>query len=71
VDSKLIRPPSRNSWRHIQEELILWIGTHTHTDPDDTYGGKSHIEKRWGGTTFINVAAIHPFSNTVFREAGC
>jgi hypothetical protein len=24
-----------------------------------------------GGTTFINVAATHPFSNTVFREAGC
>jgi hypothetical protein len=24
----------------------LWIGTHTHTDPDDTYGRKSHIEKR-------------------------
>jgi hypothetical protein len=48
----------------------LWIGTHTHTDPDDTYGGESHIEKRWG-TAFINVAAIQPFSNTVFREAGC
>ena len=35
----------------------LWLGAHTHTDPDDTFGGKSHIEKRWG-TTFINVAGL-------------
>ena len=35
----------------------LWLGAHTHTDPDDTYGGKSHIELRWG-TTFINVAGL-------------
>jgi hypothetical protein len=26
----------------------IWIGGHTYTNPDDTYGGKSHIEKRWG-----------------------
>lgn len=40
----------------------LWLGAHTHTSPDDTYGGKSHIERRWG-TTFINVAQLtqyHP-----------
>jgi len=40
----------------------LWLGAHTHTDPDDTFGGKSHIERRWG-TTFINVAHLtryHP-----------
>ena len=35
----------------------LWLGAHTHTDPDDTYGGKSHIERHWG-TTFINVAGL-------------
>jgi hypothetical protein len=35
----------------------LWLGAHTHTSPDDTYGGKSHIEQRWG-TTFINVAGL-------------
>ena len=35
----------------------LWLGSHTHTAPDDTYGGKSHIERRWG-TTFINVAGL-------------
>lgn len=35
----------------------LWLGAHTHTAPSDTYGGKSHIERRWG-TTFINVAGL-------------
>jgi hypothetical protein len=35
----------------------LWFGGHTHTAPDDTYGGKSHIERRWD-TTFINVAGL-------------
>lgn len=37
--------------------IDLWLGGHTHTNPDDTYGGKSHIERRWG-TTFINVAGL-------------
>ena len=36
----------------------LWLGAHTHTNPDDTRGGKSHIETRYGGTHFINVAAL-------------
>lgn len=35
----------------------LWLGGHTHTHPDDTTGGMSHIERRWG-TTFVNCAAI-------------
>ncbi len=35
----------------------LWLGGHTHTAPDDTYGGKSHVERRWS-TTFINAAAL-------------
>jgi hypothetical protein len=35
----------------------LWLGAHTHTSPDDNYGGRSHIETKWG-TTFINVAAL-------------
>ncbi len=35
----------------------LWLGGHTHTAPDDTFGGKSHIEKRWG-TVFINAAGL-------------
>jgi hypothetical protein len=35
----------------------IWIGGHTHTHPDDTYGGKSHVETKWG-THFINVACL-------------
>jgi hypothetical protein len=35
----------------------LWLGGHTHTNPDDTYGGKSHIEHKWG-THFVNVCAL-------------
>ncbi len=35
----------------------MWLGAHTHTNPDDTFGGKSHIEQRWG-TTFMNVAGL-------------
>ncbi|NKB68881.1 MAG: hypothetical protein GKR89_17585 [Candidatus Latescibacteria bacterium] len=36
----------------------LWMGGHTHTHPDDTFGNKSHIETGWGGTHFINVACL-------------
>lgn len=35
----------------------MWLGAHTHTNPDDTFGRKSHIEQRWG-TTFMNVAGL-------------
>jgi len=37
--------------------IDIWIGGHTHANPDDTTGGRSHIERKWG-TTFINVAAL-------------
>lgn len=36
----------------------VWMGAHTHTNPDDERGGKSHIETRHGGTHFINAAAL-------------
>lgn len=35
----------------------LWLGGHTHTNPDDTHGGRSHIETKWG-VNFINCAAL-------------
>jgi len=57
VDSK---PDSSAFESHLASaptHIDLWLGAHTHTHPDDTYGGKSHIERRWG-TTFINVAAL-------------
>lgn len=38
----------------------LWLAGHTHTHPDDTYGGKSHIEKKWG-TYFINAASLSQY----------
>jgi hypothetical protein len=37
--------------------VAMWIGGHTHTHPDDTYGGKSRTETRWG-THFLNVASL-------------
>jgi hypothetical protein len=37
--------------------IDLWIGGHTHAHPDDTYGGRSHVERKWG-TWFINTAAL-------------
>lgn len=37
--------------------VALWLGGHTHTHPDDTFGGKSHIETKWG-THFINAACL-------------
>ena len=46
--------------------IDVWLGGHTHTNPDDTYGGRSHIERRWG-VTFINAAALslyHGAKNT-------
>ena len=37
--------------------LDLWLGSHTHTHPDDRTGGRSHIERKWD-TNFINHAAL-------------
>lgn len=37
--------------------IDMWLGGHTHTNPDDTYGGKSHIETKWG-VHFLNVCAL-------------
>lgn len=35
----------------------VWLGGHTHTNPEDTTGGMSHVERKWG-TTFVNCAAM-------------
>lgn len=37
--------------------IDLWMGGHTHTNPDDTTGNKSHIETRWGAH-FANICAL-------------
>ena len=53
--------PDSRAFEHFLAEapgrVDLWLGAHTHTIPDDTFGGKSHIERRWG-TTFINAAGL-------------
>ena len=35
----------------------LWIGGHTHANPDDRKGGRSHVERKWG-CNFVNAAAL-------------
>jgi hypothetical protein len=57
VDSKQDSGAFENYLAAAPGHVDLWLGAHTHTAPDDTYGGKSHIERRWG-TTFINVAGL-------------
>lgn len=37
--------------------IDVWLGGHTHTHPDDRYGGRSHIEKKWG-VWFVNTSAL-------------
>ena len=37
--------------------IDLWLGGHTHTNPDDRCGGRSHVERKWG-VNFVNVAAL-------------
>ena len=57
VDSK---PDAQAFERYLADHpgaVAIWLAGHTHTNPDDTYGNKSHIETRWG-THFINVAAL-------------
>lgn len=51
--------------------IDLWMGGHTHTYPDDTTGGKSHIQTRWG-VHFANVCALtrHHVNPHVRRRAG-
>jgi hypothetical protein len=60
VDSKPDSGAFENVLAKSASHVDLWLGAHTHTNPDDTYGGKSHVEKRWN-TTFINVAGLTRF----------
>jgi len=57
VDSKPDAQAFENYLRDNPGATALWLGGHTHTHPDDTYGGKSHVEKKWG-TYFINAACL-------------
>ena len=57
VDSR----PDAQAFEHYLEAnpgaVDIWLGGHTHTNPDDTWGGKSHVETKWD-THFVNVSAI-------------
>ncbi|MGB2820683.1 MAG: metallophosphoesterase [Phycisphaerae bacterium] len=37
--------------------IDLWIGGHTHTCPDDSLNGRTHIERKWD-VNFINCCAL-------------
>lgn len=37
--------------------IDIWFGGHTHTNPDDNKGGRTHIERKWD-VNFINCAAL-------------
>ncbi len=50
-------PRSNRSSRRRPGRVALWLAGHTHTHPDDSFGGKTHIEQRWG-TWFLNVASL-------------
>jgi len=71
VDSKPDSGAFENVLSAAPAAVDLWLGAHTHTNPDDTYGGKSHIERRWG-TTFINVSGLTRYhtrpENTIPRS---
>lgn len=57
VDGK---PDAQAFERYLAEHpgaIDIWLGGHTHTTPDDTKGGRSHVERKWG-VTFINCCAL-------------
>ena len=57
VDSKQDSEAFERALAAAPASVDLWLGAHTHTVPDDTYRGKSHVERRWG-TTFVNAAGL-------------
>lgn len=57
VDSKPDSAAFENFLAARPGRVALWLAGHTHSRPDDTHGGKTHIERRWG-TWFLNVASL-------------
>jgi calcineurin-like phosphoesterase family protein len=54
------RPDAQAFERYLAENpgaIDLWLGAHTHTNPEDRTGGRSHIETK-SGVHFINCAAL-------------
>lgn len=54
------RPDARTFEKHLAQNtgaIDFWLGGHTHTNPDDNRGGRTHVERKWG-VNFINCAAL-------------
>jgi hypothetical protein len=62
VDSRKNAGAFEHALDSMPGRVDMWLGGHTHTSPDDTYGGKSHIERRYGGTVFMNVAGLTKYA---------
>lgn len=39
----------------------IWLGAHTHADPDDSYNGRTMIETAYGGTVFCNCSSLSKY----------
>lgn len=37
--------------------IDFWLGGHTHSNPDDDKGGRTHVERKWG-VNFVNCSAL-------------
>jgi hypothetical protein len=57
VDGKPDAQAFENYLAEHPNAIDLWLGGHTHTNPDDRRGGRSHIERKWD-VNFINCAAL-------------
>ena len=64
VDSKPDACAFEDHLRDNPEAVDIWLGGHTHTHPDDTCGGRSHVEKKWG-THFINAACLSRYHGSL------
>jgi hypothetical protein len=42
----------------------IWLGGHTHTYPDDRFGGRGHVERKWGAS-FVNCAQLSKYHSFV------
>lgn len=53
--------PNAQAFEHYLAEhpgsIDFWFGGHTHTNPDDHRGGRTHVERKWD-VNFINCAAL-------------
>lgn len=47
--------------------IDLWLGSHTHAHPDDRYGDKAMVTRRWG-VTFANVGAMPRYHGRANRR---